>query len=135
MADNKALFVVTATAGQEVVAGDVSQYKATPAAVETELEDKASMTQEQLQNTDFNGQWDLRNQTFSCAQDLFQGELYMVDKVNNLVSGSDLQKAVVSSGMTVTQEVRLAKVTIAMNDKKITISDMDSQLKDMIRMD
>lgn len=59
----------------------------------------------------------------------------MVDKVNNLVTGSDLQKAVTTAGMTVTQEVRLAKVNVAMNDKKITISDMNSQLKDMIRMD
>lgn len=59
----------------------------------------------------------------------------MVDKVSNLVAGSELQKAVATAGMPVNQEVRLAKVTVAMNDRKITVSDLDNQLKDMIRMD
>lgn len=47
------MFVVTAETGQTLAAGDVSQYKATPGAVETELVDKASMTKEQIENNDF----------------------------------------------------------------------------------
>lgn len=58
---------MTAEAGQTLAAGDVSQYKATPGAVETELVDKASMTKEQIENNDFKSQWDLRAKDFSCA--------------------------------------------------------------------
>lgn len=131
-----AKYLMTPSAGQELAPGDTSAFVATPEAVEEELQDKSAVPEEGVEPM-YDSKWDLRPKDFSCAGDLFSGELYMVDKVTFKKDlPSETESALSAAGLVnVNMEVRLNKVTITANDNKITVRDSDKQLKDMIRLD
>lgn len=85
----------------------------------------------------FDSKWDLRPKDFTCVGDLFEGDLYMIDKITQKKDMDEVLKSAISaSGMSnVIMEVRLNKVKITANDNKITVRDSENQLKDMIRLD
>lgn len=65
---------------------------------------------------------------------MFSGELFMVDKVG--IPDKDVQTKInLALMVNVKEEISLTKVTITMNENKITVRDSDKQLKDMIRLD
>lgn len=109
---------------------------ATPEAVETELEYKMNLTPEDLKFTKYMGQYDRREEGFTCAEDHLSGQLFMLEKVSEKSKDKDLSKTL-TQGMfqKVIGAMTLNKVTVNMNNQKLSISDMNKELKEIIRLD
>lgn len=132
----KAEFVFNVTDNLVIEEAEVASAVATPEAVETELNYKVNLSEEEAQDTNFNGQYDKRDENFSCQEDHMGGQLFMVDKVIPKDTDSSLKASLASGSFNkAIGAFVLNKVSVNMNAQKLSVADANKELREIIKLD
>lgn len=82
------------------------------------------------------GQYDTRDENFSCAEDHMGGSLFMVDKVYKKKDNADLMKKLTAGSFnSVSGEFVMNKVSVNMNSKKLSVADVNKELREIVNLD
>jgi len=115
---------------------EVAGVVATPEAVETELNYKVGLSDEDAKDTRYTGQYDKREENFSCQEDHMGGMLYMVDKVVTDAKDSALKSSLTAGSFNIAKGAFVMnKVSVNMNSNKLSIADSNKELREIIKLD
>lgn len=132
----KAEFVFNVTDNLAIDEAEVALAVATPEAVETELAYKVNLSEEEAKDSQFNGQYDQRDENFSCQEDHMGGQLFMVDKVVKKTADAALKASLVSGSFNaVDGAFVMSKVSVNMNAQKLSVADANKELREIIKLD
>lgn len=132
----KAEFVFNVTGNLVIDEAEVASVVATPEAVETELAYKVGLTEEESKESKYTGQYDTREENFSCQEDHLGGMLYMVDKVVTKDRDSALKASLNSGSFNVAEGAFVMnKVSVNMNSNKMSVADSNKELREIIKLD